>query len=180
MYIWLSLSVRCEVHSWSLHPSVCLSVVSLSEYCWSWWRHVIDTALSNGLRWLDRRRALHGRTGWQLAAITGSSCRPIYSWLWGHKILVESEKKKRKKDVLIKNKQKKHPRNPQVTQLPLCSHLTLKIAQIWSLKSHLFIVPRHHSKGFQPDLALRNHQRSCTEKIPAKLHCPVVICVKFM
>lgn len=155
MYIWLSLSVRCEVHSWSLHPSVCLSVVSLSEYCWSWWRHVIDTALSNGLRWLDRRRALHGRTGWQLAAITGSSCRPIYSWLWGHKILVESEKKK-KKDVLIKNKQKNRRHNSHISPFlrlhlawlgmpnqphkelyiyyynalmceTICSHLTLKI-----------------------------------------------------
>lgn len=38
---------------------------------------MIGTALSSGLRWLARRRALHGRTGWTLAGIGDPHAGPF-------------------------------------------------------------------------------------------------------
>lgn len=60
---WLCHSaVKC-IHR--LYTSCRLSLCGKwSEYCWSWCRHVIDTALSNSAPWLHRRTAVHVETSY--------------------------------------------------------------------------------------------------------------------
>ena len=74
---------------------------------------MIGTALSSGLRWLARRRALHGRTGWTLTGIgdphagpftAGSGDTALWSSLGGNAkrgiwIHLKTEVEKKKKHV---------------------------------------------------------------------------------
>lgn len=79
--------------------SICLSVMSHGSIAGPGWGLVIGTALSSGLHWLARRRALQGRTGRPLAGIRWPSRWPIYSWLWGHSTLLQPGGRSRERDV---------------------------------------------------------------------------------